>query len=190
MIWVAAITAIRRSRTGRTRGDPVHAKAVCTDLCTRLGEIEPNAGDVADPKGRQQDNRPGQMASQRTGETPETCVVRLITQRSRVQIPPPLPGHRPLPIMGGAFRMVDANGFANDVVAQTVSPRSPLPVLSVMSTEASDPPMISSASAVATWRSTSRSLWTYCFIVNATSAWPIRWLSAFQSIFASRPAVA
>src|SRR5215470_2900068 len=113
MIWVAAITAIRRSRTGRTRGDPVHAKAVCTDLCTRLGEIEPNAGDVADPKGRQQDNRPGQMASQRTGETPETCVVRLITQRSRVQIPPPLPGHRPLPIMGGAFFVPFVNEFVN-----------------------------------------------------------------------------
>jgi len=31
---------------------------------------------------------------------------------------------------------------------------------------------------------------TYCFIVNATSEWPIRSLSALQSIFASRPAVA
>jgi hypothetical protein len=31
--------------------------------------------------------------------------------------------------------------------------------------------------------------WTYCFIVNATSACPMRLLSAFQSIFASRPAV-
>ena len=30
----------------------------------------------------------------------------------------------------------------------------------------------------------------YCFIVKATSACPIRLLSAFQSIFASRPAVA
>ena len=50
--------------------------------------------------------------------------------------------------------------------------------------------MISSASVFATWRSASRSVWTYCFIVNATSACPMRWLSAFQSIFASRPAVA
>ena len=36
--------------------------------------------------------------------------------------------------------MVDANGFANEVVAHAVSPRSPLPVLSVMSTEASVAP--------------------------------------------------
>jgi hypothetical protein len=50
--------------------------------------------------------------------------------------------------------------------------------------------MISSASMLATWRSASRSVWTYCFIVNATSEWPMRWLSAFQSILASRPAVA
>ena len=64
--------------------------------------------------------------------------------------PAPLPRSEALPIMGGAFRTAAANGFANDVVAHAVSPRSPLPVLSVMSTEASDPPMISSASVVAT----------------------------------------
>jgi hypothetical protein len=50
--------------------------------------------------------------------------------------------------------------------------------------------MISSARTLATWRSASRSAWTYCFMVNATSAWPIRALSAFQSILALRPAVA
>jgi hypothetical protein len=47
-------------------------------------------------------------------------------------------------------------------------------------------PMISSASVFATCRSASRSVCTYCFMVNATSAWPMRLLSAFQSIFASR----
>jgi hypothetical protein len=31
-----------------------------------------------------------------------------------------------------------------------------------------EPPMISSASVVATWRSASRSVSTYCFMVNAT----------------------
>ncbi len=46
--------------------------------------------------------------------------------------------------------------------------------------------MMSSASAVATWRSVSRSDWTYCRIVNATSACPILWLRAFQSILASQ----
>jgi hypothetical protein len=49
--------------------------------------------------------------------------------------------------------------------------------------------MISSASVFATWRSASGSVWTSCFIVNATSACPIRLLSAFQSILASRPGV-
>ena len=46
--------------------------------------------------------------------------------------------------------------------------------------------MISVARVLATWRSASRSVWTYCFMVKATSAWPMRWLSAFQSIFASQ----
>ena len=50
--------------------------------------------------------------------------------------------------------------------------------------------MIGAASVLATWRSASRSVWTYCFMVKATSAWPMRLLSAFQSIFASRLAVA
>ena len=67
-----------------------------------------------------------------------------------------------------------ANGFANEATA----------------VDASEPPMISSARVFATWRSASRSVCTYCFMVNATSACPMRWLSAFQSIFASRPAVA
>jgi len=45
--------------------------------------------------------------------------------------------------------------------------------------------MIGSARVFATWRSASRSVCTYCFMVNATSAWPMRLLSAFQSILAS-----
>ena len=64
------------------------------------------------------------------------------------------------------------------------------PSVLVTSMEASAPPIISSASVLATRRSASRSVWTYCFMVNATSACPIRFLSAFQSIFASRPVVA
>ena len=47
--------------------------------------------------------------------------------------------------------------------------------------------MMSSARVLATCRSASTSVWTYCFIVNATSEWPIRWLNAFQSMLASRP---
>ena len=71
------------------------------------------------------------------------------------------------------FCIWSANGFANEATV----------------VDTSELPMISSASVLATWRSASRSVWTYCFVVNATSEWPTRWLSAFQSIFASRPAV-
>jgi hypothetical protein len=63
-------------------------------------------------------------------------------------------------------------------------------VAAVAAVDVSEPPIISSASVLATWRSASKSVWTYCFMVNATSEWPMRWLSAFQSILASRPAVA
>src|SRR5262249_914764 len=109
---------------------------------------------------------------------------------------------------GGAFRMPFVNEFVNEALLRrpahaagslllsTITPRSSAlasPVsrtAPVMPTEASKPPRISSASVFATWRSASRSVWTYCFIVNATSEWPMRLLSAFQSIFASRPAVA
>jgi hypothetical protein len=51
-------------------------------------------------------------------------------------------------------------------------------------------PLINSASVSATWRSASKAVCRYCFMVKATSEWPMRLLSAFQSIFASRPAVA
>jgi hypothetical protein len=48
------------------------------------GETEPTARDVICPVRRAHRTR------ERQPETPETCVVWLITQRSRVQIPPPL----------------------------------------------------------------------------------------------------
>ena len=43
---------------------------------------------------------------------PGTCVVRLINQRSRVQIPPRYQGQRPLPITGEPFSMPNANLLA------------------------------------------------------------------------------
>jgi hypothetical protein len=52
---------------------------------------------------------------------------------------------------------------------------------SPVSDPGSAPPMISSASVVATWRCTSRSVCTYCRIVNATSECPIRSLRAFKA---------
>ncbi len=93
--------------------------------------------------------------------------------------------------------MPDANGFANRTGVHAAAPSSPpgssvvsLSASPVSSVVASDPPMISVARVLATCRSASRSVCTYCFMVKATSAWPMRWLSAFQSIFAARPAVA
>jgi hypothetical protein len=56
---------------------------------------------------------PGESHFRRPGETPETCLALLITQRSRVQIPPPLPGQRPLLVMEGAFCIWFASGSAN-----------------------------------------------------------------------------
>jgi hypothetical protein len=50
-----------------------------------------------------------------------------------------------LPIMEGVFRMSDANRSANRILVQTTAPL-PSAALPVVSTEASDPPMIGSAS--------------------------------------------
>ena len=89
--------------------------------------------------------RPAQKRYTGTPETAKTHVVWLITQRSRVQIPPPLPGQRHLPIKEGVFCMPDANGTGIHAAA----PSSPsgssavsltAPVTSVVT---SDPPMIS-----------------------------------------------
>ena len=65
-----------------------------------------------------------------------------------------------------------------------LSPDAVPPIRREISKDASAPPMISSARVLATWRSASRSVWTYCFMVKATSACPMRLLRAFQSIFA------
>ena len=62
---------------------------LCTDLCTgrvETGEMQRTRYECP-PSVRR-----GQRGDQGPRETPETYVVVLITQRSRVQIPPPLPG--------------------------------------------------------------------------------------------------
>jgi hypothetical protein len=56
-------------------------------------------------------------------ETSKTRVVCLITQRSQVQILPPLPGQRPLPGTGGAFCVTFVNGFANGILVGPPRPR-------------------------------------------------------------------
>ena len=90
---------------------------------------------------------------------------------------------------GRGFCLLAVHGFVHGGSRGSVLVR-PVALVLVISAEASAPPMISSASVFATWRSASRSVCTYCFMVNATSACPMGWLSAFQSIFAFRPAVA
>ena len=66
-------------------------RLICARICARdaagraeTGEAQKIPEDFAAPVGR------GQRGNQRQLETAETHVVWLITQRSRVQIPPPL----------------------------------------------------------------------------------------------------
>jgi hypothetical protein len=53
--------------------------------------------DVAGTQGRTPAIRPAQRHHRRPRETPETCVVLLMTQRSQVQILPPLPSSEAVP---------------------------------------------------------------------------------------------
>ena len=66
---------------------------ICARICARdaVGQVETRET-RRDPPRIPTPVRRGQRGDQRRPETPETCVVWLITQRSRVQIPPPLPG--------------------------------------------------------------------------------------------------
>ena len=86
------------NRQGRSQPDcwndrnPQARNRFCKPICKpdaagqpETGETWKDRADVAAQVGR------GQRDNQRLPETPETCVVWLITQRSRVQIPPPLP---------------------------------------------------------------------------------------------------
>jgi hypothetical protein len=128
----------------------------------------------------------GQRDDRRLPETSETLVVWLITQRSRVQSRPRYQGQRPFLEQREGLLLVVCARICAWAPAQAAPSLVP-PVSSAISIEASESPMISSARVFATWRSASRSVCMHCFMVNATSACPIRWLSAFQSIFASRP---
>jgi hypothetical protein len=67
----------------------------------------------------------------------------------------------------GAFCLWFVHGFAHGAPVKAALPLVPS-ALSAISVEASEPPMISCASVLATWRPASRSVWTYCFMVNAT----------------------
>jgi hypothetical protein len=64
---------------------------LCTDLCTRRHGTGCEGGDGPRRRRRPGGGRAGQRQHGRRPETPETYVALLITQRSQVQILPPLP---------------------------------------------------------------------------------------------------
>src|SRR5207247_2903502 len=75
--------------TGR---NPRFRNLICARICARDAAGRAETGETQ----RTRNERPpfvrrGQRGDQRRSETAETHVVWLITQRSRVQIPPPLP---------------------------------------------------------------------------------------------------
>ena len=79
--------------TARRPGHPLQVKTpFCKPICkpdaagrTETRETQQTPEDLTPQAGR------GQRGDRRPDETAETAVVWLITQRSRVQIPPPLP---------------------------------------------------------------------------------------------------
>ncbi len=64
------------------RGDDLTPSQCRARICARDGSGSSGTPETqVSSQGREQDNRPGQAACQRTGGTPETVIVRLITQR-------------------------------------------------------------------------------------------------------------
>ena len=105
-----AWTRCRASRVAATEGygklqiNSVFCKPICKPDAVKLsetGETKPTDRNVICPVRR------GHRTRERPSETPETRVVRLITQRSEVQILPPLPGKTPSGTLSrGRFRAV------------------------------------------------------------------------------------
>ena len=83
---------VRRTSPTLESRDALFGNPICARICARdatgrvaMGERQRTRYECPSSVRR------GQGGDQRQGETPETRVVWLITQRSRVQIPPPLP---------------------------------------------------------------------------------------------------
>jgi hypothetical protein len=99
--WVADRTAMLTDTNQKS------GRLICAHICAR------DAAGQAETRENQKDSdgfmphvRRGQRGDRRLPKTAETDVVRLITQRSRVQIPPPLPvsaAQGPLPAGRGPF---------------------------------------------------------------------------------------
>ena len=67
-------------------------KLICARICAQDAAGRAETGETQRPRHERPPSvRRGQRGDQRRSETAETHVVWLITQRSRVQIPPPLP---------------------------------------------------------------------------------------------------
>ena len=126
---------------------------ICARICARdvAGRVEMRETPWTGHE-RLSSVRRGQRGDQRLRETAETCVVWLITQRSRVQIPPPLPRQRPSFEQEEGLLHVVCKRICTRAPAQAAPSLVP-PASSATSMEMSDPPMISSASVFATWRS-------------------------------------
>jgi hypothetical protein len=120
----------------------------------------------------------GQRGDWRLPETTETGVVWLITQRSQVQILPPLPSCRSEASSdhGRGLLHASCKRICNGILVRPLAHVQAVTDDQLGKRDRELPVALQSA-------------WAYCFIANATSAWPTRWLSAFQSIFASRPAL-
>jgi hypothetical protein len=100
---------LERARSRRLEGwKPAGEEPFCKPLCKpdasgrcETGEMQKNRDNLTPPI------RTGQRDDQRLPETAETYVVVLITQRSEVQILPPLPGETVLrTLSGGPFSWI------------------------------------------------------------------------------------
>ena len=112
-LWRVCKTVPYDWRMHKIQKAAVQSARRLTDLLTRP---DGDGGDV-----RHRRTLTGALAwSARRAGTPETgeaYVVVLITQRSRVQIPPPLPSlqvRRPLPIMEGVFCVCRVHGIVHE----------------------------------------------------------------------------
>jgi hypothetical protein len=88
--------------------DPESSRPECASANGFANETGRNRGDDVRHRRRSVRPSPGQRDAPETGET---RVVWLITQRSRVQIPPPLPRPEAGPENGSGLWLVRANGL-------------------------------------------------------------------------------
>jgi hypothetical protein len=141
-----------RPAHGKT-GNPQVSDCICARICARDAAGRAETGETQQARrDRPPPVRRGQRGNEKPPETVETGVVRLITQRSQVQILPPLPRWRPIIEQRiGLLHVVCARGRRGSRRFVAVFVRL---VADLVSNE--HPARIRSASVVATSRSDSR----------------------------------